>query len=347
MSERFIQVDEEGYFLFDGIRVADAEYGRELLKNIFIDDGGRTKCRTESGEVWVEAFDEPFVATNLERTDSGKWKIELPYSYSEEFALTSLSLDEWDRFHGRTERGIPFVFSRAAQAEFFNQLEDFDDDSITDNGKRYEIGPWLIPNPSVGDPQFWNQIYKTEETPNWDSKGEPHPALPTSLPQLKITKSRILVLGAGSGSDAAYFARAGHIVTAVDFSEEAIARAKAQFGSVANLEFVQADVFNLPASFTGSFDIVFEHTLYCAISPDRRNELVKVWRRVLTDNGFLMGIFFAFEKRNGPPYGGSEWEIRARLGKNFRHLYWMRVKNSKPMRLGNEVFIYSQKLAQL
>jgi SAM-dependent methyltransferase len=110
---------------------------------------------------------------------------------------------------------------------------------------------------------------------------------------------------------------------------------------------MQADIFHLPAEMTGAFDMVFEHTCYCAISPSRRNELVRVWRRVLTEGGHVLGVFFTMDRPNGPPYGGSEWELRSRLGKTFRLLFWTRLRDSVSSRLGQELLVYAQKIPAL
>lgn len=343
MSDRFLQIDEEGQFHFDGTRVSDADYGADLMRGLFMDETGRCKCRTDGMEVWVEAFDAPFVAANVEREDK-TWHLILPYGHSEEFQLESLTLDEWDRFHGRAEKKIPFVFSRAAQAEFFNLLDDYDDDSITADGRTYHLPMWLNPKPESRDSQFWNHIYRTE-SPEWELN-EPHPALPAFFPKIKRSRSRVLVLGAGSGNDAAYFAEQGHIVTAVDFSHEAIARAQAKYGHVQGLKFLQADAFQLPPEMTGQFDLVFEHTFFCAVDPTRRNEVLKIWRRALAEGGHLLGVFFVYDKPTGPPFGGSEWELQARLKNQFRPLYWMRLRNSPPARLARELLIYAEKLSK-
>ena len=177
-----------------------------------------------------------------------------------------------------------------------------------------------------------------------------HPALTKMAAAIKVQRSRILVLGCGRGHDAAWFARAGHIVTAVDYSEDAISEAKHLYGDVADLTFAREDALALPTKYTEAFDIVFDHTLYCAIDPARRGDLVKSWRKALTENGHLLGIFFCNEKQKGPPYGGSEWELRSRLNKQFRTLFWQRLKDSPKenlSRLGSELFIYSQKLGSL
>ncbi len=266
----------------------------------------------------------------------------MPYDFVQSFQPENLTLDEWDRFHGRTEANIPFVFSRKAQAEFFNLLEKFTDTTITVAGKTFEVPAYFSEREDLDQSEFWTNIYKTE-VPGWELEA-PSPALVSSLPQLKLMKLRVLVLGCGTGNDAAFFAEHGHIVTAVDFSAEALSRAKKKYGQIKNLTFLEHDVFNLPKEWIESFDLIFEHTCFCAISPTRRNELVKIWRRLLAPGGNILGIFFVMPKSIGPPYGGSEWEIEQRLKKHFRFLYWTRTPNSPPERIGKELVVFSQKL---
>lgn len=344
-TTRFIQIDEEGYFKLDDLRVADAEIGKAWMASVRMDDRGRAWCDTGGGALaLIEAFDEPFVALDIERPVNADeaWSIAVPYGHRERFSPTTLTLDPWDRFHGRTMSGVPFVFSRSTQARFFDLVDDFDDDGITIAGERIETRPWLQENPDANNDSWWTNIYCTE-TPRWDL-GAPAHALPSLVPKLKLQRARILVAGAGTGNDAAWFAEQGHLVTAVDFSEEAILRAKAKYEHLSNLKFLRADIFAPPPEFTAAFDVVFEHTLFCAITPSRRDELIKIWRRVLTDDGHLMGVFFVMDKPIGPPYGGSEWELRQRLHKGFQPLYWTRLRDSQANRLGHELFLYARKL---
>lgn len=346
VPSRFVQVDEEGYFKMGDTRVSDQEIGRDWMKLVNFDPkSATTSAKIDGHETLIEAFDAPYVVLQIDQSNS-TWTAKMPYGHEEKFQLDTLSLDEWDRFHGRTERGIPFIFSRQAQASFFDMLEEFDDDSIQFDGVRYELKPWLEPFDEAAAAKFWNDRYIGEDTP-WDTRQDVYPAIPKLVPQLKLMKSRILVPGCGRGHDAAWFAQQGHIVTALDYSDEAIKQAKELYGHIPGLTFAKADVFNLPQSFDKAFDVVFEHTLYCAILPEKRNDLVKVWRRVLVETGHLLALMFASEKRSGPPFGGSEWEIRQRLAKSFRPLYWQRLKLSVPKRLGTELFVYSQKIPNL
>lgn len=338
--DRYLPIDEEGYFVFDGRRVTEEEIGRELLENLKSSEGAAVTSMKDI-PAFVEYFDAPLIARHVHDCAGGRCTMDLAYGLRMPFALASLCVDEWDRFHGVNELGVPFVFSRQAQYEFFNFLDEFDDDSVTVAGVRYPVAPWLgISQPGSGE-NFWTDIYQNQ-TPPWDL-GRETPVLPEVLPQLKLNKCRVLILGCGNGHDAAFFARAGHVVTAVDFSAEAVAQAQANYGTLDGLTILQADAFHLPASMHGSFDLIFEHTFYCALSPDRRNDVLDVWKRALTPRGDLLGVFFVHEKRSGPPFGGSEWEVRQRLKNDFDFLFWTRWRNSIERRKAKELIVFARR----
>ncbi len=340
MTVHYLKIDEEGFLIDEqGLRIQDVEYGRSLLCAIArAPEQKHFVTKYQEHSFIVEAFDEPYVALQI---DKNPWRIHLPYGFEANFELESLSLDPWDRFHGVTQLGVPFVLSRAAQARFFDLLDEFDDQSITADQKRYEMPNWLSDEKSVESSEFWSRKYQSGET-RWDL-GSPNEPLRSILPRLKLPKSRILVLGSGNGHDAALLAKMGHLVTAVDFSPEAISNAKRSYGEGSNLHFVLKDVFDLDATYMGAFDIVFEHTCFCAIAPHRREALIQVWRRVLIPGGHLLGIFLAVDHFAGPPFGSSEWEIRERLRKSFQFLYWQRCRDSMEHRRGSELLIYAQK----
>ncbi|MGZ3770903.1 MAG: class I SAM-dependent methyltransferase [Bdellovibrio sp.] len=339
---QFIQIDEEGYGLSREVRIKDSLVGKELLKHLKIHEGGTLLSTVGATPVIVEAFDEPYVASQVQ-FENNSWEIILPYDVHFQFNLESLSLDKWDRFHGYTSNNIPFVMSRKAQANFFNLLDEFGDDFIIFRGKQYDIPDYWSDNKDVEKSQYWSNIYETVPNPGWNL-GKPAEALVDMLPRLKISRSRVLVLGCGEGHDAAFFAKAGHVVTAVDFSAEAIERAKDLYGDLEKIRFIQADIFKLPQEFDQAFDIIFEHTCFCAINPTKRQDLVKIWNRCLVSGGHLMGVFFAFEKRQGPPYGGTEWELRELLKSSYQPIFWGRWQKSLPARQGKELFVYAKKM---
>lgn len=336
LPNKSIPIDEEGYPLIGELRVTDPATAREILNNIHYAENGAFMTALQGIDYLVEAFDEPLVARHFT-----PWKIQLPFELEFEIDPTSLTTDEWDRFHGKTLNGIPFVLSRNAQSELFNACDDYDDDSITIDKKVILIKPWLTSDPTIETEAHWTNIYQNE-TPRWELN-QAAPGLVDMLPRLKLPKSRVLVLGCGSGNDAAEFARHGHIVTAVDISPEAIAQAQKKYSDLKNLTFIKSDIFNLGDEHTHAYDIVFEHTCFCAIAPHRRNELIKLWTRCLAEGGTLLGIFFAMEKKGSPPFGGSEWEYRERLKKYFQFIFWGRLQNSIDRRNGKELLIYAKK----
>jgi len=293
----------------------------------------------QSEPVGVEVFDEPLILQSLE-AGTANWTGVAAYDFDVDFALAHLRLDEWDRIHGWTQTGVPFVLHRAAQEELFAALDEFTDDSITFQGKTYDLPPLLQSTAAVANSEYWNQRYHKQETP-WDS-GQPSPIFTKLLPGLKIPKSRVLILGAGTGADAQFFANQGHVVTAVDFSSAALALAQKNHPH-SSVRWVEKDVLRLPEDWNGQFDLVIEHTCYCAILPSQRNALVKVWQKMLHDQGQLLGTFFTMHASDQPPFGASEWEIRKRMQKSFQFLFWGRWNESLPGREGKELAVFAQR----
>lgn len=75
-------------------------------------------------------------------------------------------------------------------------------------------------------PEFWNIRFKTGKTP-WDFHG-----VPERLKEYLVESQpgRALIPGCGSGYEVREFLKAGWNVTAIDFSEAAVARAKQMLG---------------------------------------------------------------------------------------------------------------------
>lgn len=343
MIPSVVAIDEAGFPLFGERRISDPHASAQILSSLRFAKNGAFECDYKDQTFLVEAFDEPLIAQSISppKTSNQFWTAHFLFGVEFLFKLESLTLDEWDRFHGVCETQIPFVMSREAQAQFFDLLEEFDDDSLTYNGKTFQVNPWMTAKPKIETSNYWSDVY-INETPGWEMN-KPAPALVDMLPRIKPPKSRVLVLGCGSGNDAAFFANQGHVVTAVDFAPEAIAQGKQKYGSIENLKFIQKDIFQIDSSWNESFDFVFEHTCYCAVQPEKRNDVVKLWKRVLVPTGQLMGIFFAAERRNAPPYGGTEWELRERLKKHFQFTFWGRWRASTDNRQGKELFVLATK----
>lgn len=339
----YITIDEHGDIFLDpdSPAIVDPNLIEEIHRNLKLNDKFTLVTEVHDKEYIVESFDHPLHIIAIEFKDK---KIFLQTKQNTLFQADNAkwSVDEWDRFNGLTTSNAPFVLTRNAQQLLFNLADSFDDEGFVAEKVYIATPPYYIDTALIETPQYWMNVYKTEPNPGWNLN-EPAAAFKDMLPRLKLPKSRILVLGCGEGHDAALFAQAGHVVTAVDFSKEAISRGKQKYANLTNLNFYESDIFHLPQDWNFSFDIVVEHTCFCAIPPDKRNELIRLYRRMLHEEGQLLAVFFAMEKRSGPPYGSTEWEIRKRTEQGFHYLFWGRLRNSIPSRLGRELFVLAKK----
>lgn len=338
--EKRIIVDEEGYFVLDnGMRMSDNSYGHALLNALEVHDNFSVWTTSPPAEkILVEAFDKPLVVQNIEEKNGLLYAL-FPYDYRQELSIDTLCMDDWGRLIGWTKNKIPFVFLKKAQDSLFNTVVVKDSSTISWKNQTHRLEKYYLSLEEAGKLPFWEERYKGAEIP-WDLNG-PHPAIEPILQQLKLQKSRFLNLGCGRGHDAHLLAKKGHIVTGVDLSPRAIDEAKALYPKPATLNFFVDDAFHLKESY--KTDVVFEHTLFCAVPPEKRKDLIKIWKNVLDDTGYLLGIFFVHPKRFGPPYGASEWELRALLEPHFRLMYWKRWEVSPARRHGTELVVFAQK----
>ncbi len=165
----------------------------------------------------------------------------------------------------------------------------------------------------------WNARYELGSIP-WDL-GRAHPELETRLaldPSLGLAAvGTALVPGAGTGHDAAALAQAGWRVTAIDIApavEGALLR---------RLEADRASVVigdSLEIENAGPFDLVFDHTFFCAIDLENRPRFGTMVDRMLTRAGSLISVVFPIGKPmsdGGPPWGFDTGDIANALGEGF------------------------------
>ena len=343
MIEKFLSINEAGEIFFDAEKdpVRNPVFIHEIQQNLKIGEKCLLTTEFQDEEYIVESFDHPLQIIAIELKDK---KIFLQTKSNNLFIANNdaWSVDSWDRFNGLTSAAVPFVLTKKAQEQLFNQCESFDDEGFSVENNYIPTPPYYIDSSTkISESEFWSARYRDNKL-GWDL-GTASPILLDMLPRLKLPKSRILVLGCGEGHDAALFAEVGHVVTAVDFSKEAVRRGKEKYGHLTNLIFHEANIFELPTEWNYSFDLVVEHTCFCAIPPDQRTEMVRLWRRLLHEQGQLMSIFFMLEKRVGPPFGATEWEVRKHLEKHFHFLFWSRWRQSVESRQGRELFVLAKK----
>lgn len=159
------------------------------------------------------------------------------------------------------------------------------------------------------DPAYWQSAYDEGRT-RWDI-GDAAPAWAELLRLHPLPVGRALVLGAGRGHDALWFAARGDQVTAVDFAPSRVEASRdAANAAGLSVDVRQMDLFDLPKSGLPPFDLVIEHTCFCAIEPQRRQEYVSVVTAMTKPGGHFVGVFFWQTPPDGPPFQTSEAEIR-------------------------------------
>ena len=192
----------------------------------------------------------------------------------------------------------------------------------------------------VSAPEYWEAHYKARDT-RWDL-GEPAPPLIEyfSRPGAPQPPASVFVPGCGRGHDALWLAQRGFDVLAADFTESALdalrRRRRALWIPAERCRAEKHDVLRLPARLRASFDLVVEHTCFCAIDPSRRDEYVANVAAVLRPGGRLVGLLYPFRApAPGPPFAVDEAELRRRFATSFE-IDWLETPSTSVERRRSE-----------
>ena len=173
----------------------------------------------------------------------------------------------------------------------------------------------------------WQKQYAAGQTP-WD-RGAPAPALLHYLSTNPVT-GRVL---AGTAE-----------VTGLDLAPLAVERARRLVAGTPRTEVLLGDLFTLchTPELAGHFDLVWEHTCYCAIPPARREDYVAAVASALKPGGHLLGVFFLNpwdpdeDQTQGPPFGTGLDKLRQMLETQFQLIKGWRPDVGYPGREGRE-----------
>ncbi len=187
---------------------------------------------------------------------------------------------------------------------------------------------------------YWENRYRDGQT-GWDI-GYPAPALTAYIDQLPDKNIRILVPGAGRGYEAAYLWQQGfRNLTVLDIATPPLEAVRAKIPDLPDGNLVQADFFAWQG---GPFDLILEHTFFCALPPERRPDYARAMHRLLAPCGRLAGLLFDFPLTEaGPPFGGCEAEYRRLFAPLFTLKRLERANNSIAPRAGTELFFIFEK----
>lgn len=191
----------------------------------------------------------------------------------------------------------------------------------------------------------WEALYQARDT-RWDH-GEAAPGLQDFLAAWPVEwprKGTVVVPGCGRGHDARAWAASGFEVLGLDLALTAVAEARSISGEGAAPRFVQADFLQDPP--VAPADWLFEHTLFCAISPEQRDAYVRSAARWVRPGGHLLAVHYLQPAAaEGPPFGVTVNEVVERFGGDF-HLVRHWVPRSFESRAGRErVFLWRRRIS--
>lgn len=184
-------------------------------------------------------------------------------------------------------------------------------------------------------PTDWEAKYRAGDM-RWE-KGAPAPPLVEFLSRRTIS-GEVLVPGCGTGHDVRAIASQGASVLGIDIAPSAI-RLATGIPRVGDERYLLADFLDLPAALAGRFDWLFEHTLFCAIEPDRREDYAARAAASLKPGGLFLAIFYINPKDpepGEPPYPVSTRELDRLFGPAFDLLEDWIPRTAHPGREGRE-----------
>jgi SAM-dependent methyltransferase len=179
----------------------------------------------------------------------------------------------------------------------------------------------------------WEERYVSGDT-HWE-KGEPSPGLLDFLAMhSQLSPGSVLVPGCGTGHDVRAWARAGFDALGYDIAPSAIRLAEEKTRNTGlQAKFALGDF--LTDSPPRQFDWLFEHTLFCAVQTDRRDDYVRAVLRWLKPGGQFLAVHYLIPDEDGPPFGTTREEVLQRFSPHFKLLEdW--VPRSYPNRVGLE-----------
>lgn len=171
---------------------------------------------------------------------------------------------------------------------------------------------------------FWEGLY-AEGRDRWEL-GTAAPPLAERLRTAGLTSpslgapGRAIVPGCGRGHEVLLLAELGWDAVGLDFAEAPLVDARAAaVRRGLTPAFVQGDWFAAAArpGWRGGFDLLVEHTCFCAIDPARRDDYVDTAAEVLRPGGRVIGLLWHCGAEGGPPWDTTPDEMRRQFGRRF------------------------------
>jgi trans-aconitate methyltransferase len=165
-----------------------------------------------------------------------------------------------------------------------------------------------------------------------------------SATMVSLPTPTVCVPGCGTGHDVREFARAGFDASGFDIAPSAIRLSQAKtMAAGLKARFQLADF--LRDEPPQKFDWLFEHTLFCAIQPQERDDYVRAVLKWLKPDGQYLAVNYLIPDEDGPPFGTTRDELWRRFSAEF-NLVEEVVPRSYPNRTGLELLLWWRRKAR-
>ena len=182
---------------------------------------------------------------------------------------------------------------------------------------------------------LWNERYLKQDI-GWDI-GYISTPLKEYFDQLENKNIKILIPGCGNAYEAEYLHQLGfNNVFLIDWAQKALDDFIKRTPEFPIEQVICGDFFK----HQGQYDLIIEQTFFCAITPDLREDYVIQMKKLLAENGKLIGLLFNDKLySNRPPFGGKKSDYLPLFSKHFKQAQMVKAYNSIPARQGRELFI--------
>lgn len=165
---------------------------------------------------------------------------------------------------------------------------------------------------SYARPGYWNSFFRTLRESGDDLDWKGRWTEPFLAPLRDAHALTILELGCGTGNDAARLADDGYAVTGLDFSGEAIARARSRFGS--RVTFLVADIASPLPFVAGGFDAVMSNVALHMFADGVTRSVFAEIGRIVRPGGLFVFHVNALEDR---PLRERKLPVAQELERNY------------------------------
>ncbi len=162
---------------------------------------------------------------------------------------------------------------------------------------------------------FWTKRWEAGKTP-WDLGGVPAELI--KFLERPSPQTRVLIPGCGSGYEVRAFHETGHVVSAIDFSEPAVAHAREVLGPLGD-RVIHGNFFK--HDFAGmQFGLVYERGFLCSLPLERWPDYAARMASLIPVGGRLVGLFLYGQEPEPPPYPLTPEIATSLFGGKFRRL---------------------------